>query len=235
MPSRDALSADAGAARRGDRAISATRCGSTRESAPTHYNLGFALSARGQRDEAMAAFEDALRLDPDYAEAHNNLGAMLQVSGRSDEAPSTTGARRRCVPTMSSRAPTSARCSSQRGRAAEAAAQFAAALALKADNVQALGGLAWIRATAADPSLRDAGEAVRLAEQADAIVHHQDVTVLDALAAAYATADRYEDAVRVARAGLDRAVSAGQTAVAEQFRLRVELYQKRQPLRMPEP
>ena len=45
--------------------------------------------------------------------------------------------------------------------------QFTAALALERDNVQALAGLAWIRATAADPSLRDAAEAIRLAERAD--------------------------------------------------------------------
>ena len=50
-----------------------------------------------------------------------------------------------------------------------------------------------------DPSLRDAAEAVRLAERADEATRHQDVTAIDALAAAYAAAGRYEDAVRVAR------------------------------------
>src|SRR5712692_1505942 len=37
------------------------------DSAPTHYNLGYALSARGRRDEAIAELADALRIDPDYA------------------------------------------------------------------------------------------------------------------------------------------------------------------------
>jgi tetratricopeptide (TPR) repeat protein len=40
------------------------------ESAPTHYNLSFALSARGRRDEAVAHLREALRIDPDYAQAH---------------------------------------------------------------------------------------------------------------------------------------------------------------------
>jgi mono/diheme cytochrome c family protein len=53
------------------------------ESAPTHYNLAFALSARGRRDEAIAELREAIRVDPDYALAHNNLGALLQVAGQS--------------------------------------------------------------------------------------------------------------------------------------------------------
>src|SRR5436190_806238 len=56
------------------------------ESAPTHYNLAFALSARGMRDEAIAELREALRIDPAYAQAHNNLGALLQVRGDADEA-----------------------------------------------------------------------------------------------------------------------------------------------------
>ena len=122
-----------------------------------------------------------------------------------------------------------------RGRAAEAAAQFAEAIALDDDNVRALSGLAWIRATASDPSLRDAAEAIRLAERADNLAGHQDVTALDALAAAYAAAGRFEDAVRVARAGSILATAAGQVNIAAQFSQRIELYQKGQPLRIPEP
>src|SRR4051812_43756844 len=55
-------------------------------SAPTRYNLAYALSARGLRSEAIAELEEALRIDPDYAQAHNNLGALLQVTGRPEQA-----------------------------------------------------------------------------------------------------------------------------------------------------
>ena len=116
---------------------------------------------------------------------------------------------------------------------AQAAAQFGEALALDRDNGQALAGLAWIRATSADPALRDPAEAVRLAERADALKSHRDVIAIDALAAAYAAAGRFDDAVRVARIGLDQAAGAGQGPVAAQFRQRIELYQKGQPLRVP--
>jgi len=206
-----------------------------RESAPTQYNLGFALSARGRRDEAIAAFQEALRIDPGYAQAHNNLGALLQLAGDPDAALDHY---RRAVSLRPDNVESHTNLGqllSNRGRAAEAAAQFAAALALDGDNIQGLAGLAWIRATAADPAHRDAAEAVRLAERADRARSHRDVTAIDALAAAYASAGRYDDAVRVARLGLDLATASGQSAAAAQFRQRVDLYQKGQPLRMPQP
>jgi hypothetical protein len=61
------------------------------------------------------------------------------------------------------------------------------------------------------------------------------VVALDALAAAYASASRYDDAARTARLGLERANLAGQTLVAAQFRQRLEVYQKGESLRLPRP
>ena len=202
-------------------------------SAPTHYNLGFALSARGRRDEATTAFEDALKIDPDYAQAHNNLGALLQISGHADEAIEHYRRAAALRPDNVESHTNLAQLLAIQGRAADAAAQFSAALSLRADNVQALAGLAWIRATSSDPSLRDGATAISLAERADQATRHQDVTVIDALAAAYAAVGRYEDALRAARLGLALTIAAGQTAAAAQFRQRIDVYQKGQPLRMP--
>jgi tetratricopeptide (TPR) repeat protein len=39
-----------------------------------------------QLDNAAAAFREALRLDPAYANAHNNLGNVLLAQGKNDEA-----------------------------------------------------------------------------------------------------------------------------------------------------
>jgi tetratricopeptide (TPR) repeat protein len=199
-------------------------------SASTHYNLGYALSSRGRRDEAIAELREALRIDPDYAQAHNNLGALLQLRGDAVEAQSHFERAVALRPDSVDALTNLAQLLSSRGRPADAVTRFRAALTIDATNAQALSGLAWIRATASDPVLRDAAEAVVLAERA-AAVGAASVATLDALAAAYASAGRYEEAVKAARSGIELAVSAGQHEAAAQFRLRLQLYEDRKPFR----
>ena len=57
-----------------------------RESPRFHSNLGMALGHLGRHVEALAAYQHALRLRPDYPEALNNLGATLEALGRFVEA-----------------------------------------------------------------------------------------------------------------------------------------------------
>ncbi|KAH3738543.1 protein O-mannosyl-transferase TMTC1-like [Dreissena polymorpha] len=45
--------------------------------AKVHYNYGNVLKDRGQRDDAVAHYREAIRLDPAYASAHNNIGTLL--------------------------------------------------------------------------------------------------------------------------------------------------------------
>lgn len=51
-----------------------------------HYSKGLAHVGLGQKQQAVAAFEQAIKLKPDFAEAHFNLGLTLWQLGRADEA-----------------------------------------------------------------------------------------------------------------------------------------------------
>jgi tetratricopeptide (TPR) repeat protein len=52
-----------------------------------HNNLGFVLDAGGRTREAIAHYEESLRLNPSFAEAHYNLGnAWLKDPGRLNDA-----------------------------------------------------------------------------------------------------------------------------------------------------
>jgi thioredoxin-like negative regulator of GroEL len=85
-----------------------------------HYNLGNALLKTGRLPEAIAQYDDALRLQPDYAHAHVNLGSTLAKTGRLPEAIAHYEAALRLEPDLAG------------GRLPEVIAQLEAALHVQA-------------------------------------------------------------------------------------------------------
>lgn len=55
------------------------------------YNLGLALMARDRDDEALAHFQEAVRLQPRYADAFLNIGVIRARQDRLDEAAASFG------------------------------------------------------------------------------------------------------------------------------------------------
>lgn len=219
-------------ARRYDEAIAEYRASLALNpaSATTHYNLGYGLSVRGRRDEAIAEFEEAVRLDPEYAQAHANLGAMLQLAGRTVEAERQYRRAIALRPDGVDAHVNLAQLLSSASRAAEAADEFRAVLAIQPEHPQALAGLAWILATAGDSSLRNADRAIELAERATA-ADPRNLSAIDALGAAYASAGRFDEAVSAVQRGIKLATDGHFDTAAAQLRQRLELYLRRQAYR----
>ena len=117
------------------------------------------------------------------------------------------------------------------GRLAEASGHFREAVRLKPDRPAPLNDLAWILATCADADVRDASEAVELAERASELTGHKDAAILDTLAAAYAEAGRFDQAVTTARAAITLAGKVQAKELAEAIGKRLELYRQERPYR----
>ena len=64
----------------------ARRSVSNPDLAEAHSNLGNVLKDQGKRDEAIAAYRQAIGIEPNLAEAHSNLGNALKDQGKVDEA-----------------------------------------------------------------------------------------------------------------------------------------------------
>jgi Flp pilus assembly protein TadD len=60
--------------------------GSISSAARSHNERGLSLLAKGQTDDAIREFREALRIQPDYADVYLNLGNALMTVGRTDEA-----------------------------------------------------------------------------------------------------------------------------------------------------
>ena len=200
-------------------------------SATAHYNLATLLAAGGTLDEAVRHFRRAVALRPAHAAAHNNLGAVLRALGRIAEAAPYF---ERAVALDASNAAAHNNLASalaSTGRPADAVRHYRLALALEPDGIESLMSLAWILATDADAGLRAPGEAVSLAEQAAVLTGRGDVNVLATLAAAYAAAGRFDDAVAAQRQTIALAAPIAGPDVMAELQRRLTLYLQQQPLR----
>lgn len=54
--------------------------------AKVHYNIGKNAADRGDRDTAIARYQIALELNPDYDQAMNNLANLLKDAGQLESA-----------------------------------------------------------------------------------------------------------------------------------------------------
>ena len=83
-----------------------------------------------------------------------------------------------------------------------------AALALSPESPAIMNNLAWLLATSPEAQVRDGAEAVRLSEQACAATHFEQPLMVGTLAAAYAEANRFTEAVATAEKSCALATAA---------------------------
>ena len=117
------------------------------------------------------------------------------------------------------------------GRVDDAIPHFYETLRLNPDHVPALKALAWIRATQPNAQLRDANEALRLAERAVQLTRGKDAQAFDVLAAALAEAGRYAEAVKTGEEARSLALATNKTKLAGEISERLDLYRLVLPYR----
>jgi spermidine synthase len=165
------------------------------------------------------------------AAAHNNLGLVLRSQDKPDEAIGHYREALRLKPDLAEAHNNLGKVLAVTGRHAEANGHFREAVRLKPDWPAPLNDLAWILATCADAGVRDASEAVELAERACELTGHEDAAILDTLAAAYAEAGRFGQAVTTAQTAMALATHAPAKELADTIGKRLELYRQAKPYR----
>jgi cytochrome c-type biogenesis protein CcmH/NrfG len=119
------------------------------------------------------------------------------------------------------------------GDRAGAVVEYRKVLEAKPNNVDALNNLAGILATSADEKIRDGAEAVRLAERAVRLTGSKQATMIGTLAAAYAEAGRYPEAVTTAEKAVQLANASGNPRLAAMHQQLIALYTTGRPYHEP--
>jgi len=192
-------------------------------------NLGVTLADTGRFDEAIENYHKAIQINPIYSEAMINLGDALAVKGRFDEAIDNYYKAIQIKPNSPGALNNLGFALAAKGRFKEAVESYREAIRIKPDKSETLNNLAWALATSPDDQLRDGVEAVRLAERACELTHYSVPSFIGTLAAAYAEARRFPEAVAMAEKAEKLATDTGQTAVAAKNRQLLELYRADKP------
>jgi tetratricopeptide (TPR) repeat protein len=197
-------------------------------------NLGLIASARAQWSAAVEHFESALGRAPEHprlAPAHQALATALQHAGRPADAIAHYEVAHRLARDDEEVLADLVAALLEQHRIGDAVKLLEAAVARAPEAAGPAGNLAWIKATSPEGRWRDGPGAVRLAERAAALADGEEAEALDTLAAAYAEAGRFADAVRTARRAL--ALAEPDSSLATEVRQRLALYESGRPYRDP--
>lgn len=202
------------------------------DKAKMYEGLGDAYKALGQDDDAISAYQNSLELFPGEADVQYHLAQCFSESGQPDQAMAYYQDAIHADPDYLNAHLDLAMLLARKGREAEAIPEYRKVIELDTNIVIALNNLAWIRATAADPQLRNGREAVPLAERACERTKFQQAFFIGTLAAAYAEAGRYQDAAAAAKKAHDVALAHGEQTIADRNAQLAKLYQSGQAFHM---
>jgi tetratricopeptide (TPR) repeat protein len=191
--------------------------------------LGTALLRKGDLDGAMSCFEKAAPLSPNPAANWCKLGDRFLET---EDWAVAIACYQRAVK-INPRDPVA--CAGlgmacfKNGDARNAIDSWRHALAIYPGQVPVLNNLAWLLATAADPSMRDGAKAVELATQASQLSGGGNPVILHTLAVAYAAEGNYRQAAATARRALELAAGQQKDALAATLQQEISRYEATLP------
>jgi Flp pilus assembly protein TadD len=190
-----------------------------------HASLGISLLTKGRRDEALLHLRASLALNPNQAPIHSSLGVALLELGQLEESVAHLRKAVEIDPKDGDAHYNLGNTLLQMGRAADAVIEYETAVRIDPKDTQALNNLAWVLATCPDALVRDGAKAVQFAERADSLTERRSPVISATLAAAYAEAGRFSDAVKTGQHALQLAATEGNISRADSIRAQIEVYQ----------
>ena len=168
-----------------------------------HRLLGIAFVRSQKLDQAVKHYTEALKIKPELVNLHGDIFADVH----SDFGYAL----------------------SMQGNFGKAMEHYNESLQLDPDRVELMNNLAWILATHQDAQFRNPQEAVRLAKRVCELAPYEDPGFLDTLAAAYAAAGKFPQAIETAQRALQLAGFSKQKQLTETIQKHLRLYKAGRP------
>lgn len=195
-------------------------------------NLGAVLLRVHRTDAGIAEFRKVLATNPKYANAHADLGIALLQEGKIGEGIVQFQKALEINPQLTQSHVNLGNAFYMEGKDAEALTQWRLALSADPNLLPVLNLSAWVLSTSPDASVRDGAEALKLAERAARLSKEQDPAILDTLAAAYAEAGKFPEAVEITKKALALAATRKNAqSLIEGLEVRQAFYEADVPFR----
>ena len=194
-------------------------------------HLGMTLDKQGKTEQAIGEWEDVLKLEPTHADAHFNLGLAMAWQKKYERAIEHFNEALRTRPDWAEAYYYLGLAYARQGKYEQAIQNYKEVLQLEPDSVDPMNRLARILATAEDTKVQNPAGAVRLAEWACELTKYEQPELLDTLAAAYAAAGKFSEAIETAEKAIRLAENAGQKELAQEIQNHLQLYKASQPYR----
>ena len=196
------------------------------------YNdIGTAFVKKNDFNQAIEAYQKAVKLKPDYVMARINLGSALANQGKLDEAIVEYQTALKTSPDMDQLHIRLANVLLQKGEFDRAMSHYERSLELNPNNLPLCNQVAWRLATSPNSSERSGSRALELAQGLNAVTQGKEPAILQTLAAAYAEAGQFTQAISNAQQALLLASAAGNGRLAFQIKNQNDSYQAGQPFR----
>jgi cell division septation protein DedD/Flp pilus assembly protein TadD len=198
------------------------------QSEKSFNNRGFARIFQEDYDGAVTDINRAIDINPRYVDAYCNRGLAWLRKGHYEKAIEDCTAALRINPRSSKALYNRGYALDKMGAPGRALLDYAQALTINPDYTEIFNNLAWILATCPDHRYRDGRRAVAFAKRAvdrSPVIGH-----LDTLAAAYAEAGRFEEAVAIQSQLLAMTVAPGHKSTIP-YAKRLSHYEEGKPFR----
>jgi tetratricopeptide (TPR) repeat protein len=199
------------------------------QSAAALTNRGIVLQALGRHPQALESLRAATRAAPHDARMHYNLAFAQDRLGRSDDALAGYRVAWRIDPDFAAAATGQTHILLAKRQFDEI--EKVLGQPLRRATLQAAQDFAWALDTRPDEKFRDGKRAVKWAEQVVATRGGRTVEAYDVLAAAYAEAGRFDDAIATLTTAIDSAQQTHQPKLAQPLQKRLALYRQKRPYR----